>query len=200
MKKMIALAGALTLSVLATVSQAANISISGAIDTATGALNSIYPPGTPFTGELDWSGTLDGAQVILGGECFTSNAFGPPASPLGDCGGAQQSVAPILTTGQITYDGIGTPAPAGSTFEQVGTTFDGTSGNLNVLVFSPTFGLSIPITLTFNGDGTGSVFADGGPLGTASGPFTTSAVPIPAAAWLFGSGLIGLAAMRRKRS
>lgn len=202
MKKMIILAAALTLSALTTVSQAANISIGGTVDASTGALSSLYEVGTAFTGELVWSGTLDGAWVNLGGECFTSNASGVGTlnSPAGNCGGPLLApVTPVLATGETGYDG--TPAAPGSTFQQAGTTFDGTSGNLNLLVFSSVFQGPIPITLSFIGDGTGSFFVNGGQFGTVGGAFTaTSDVPIPAAAWLFGSGLIGLAAMKRKRS
>jgi hypothetical protein len=162
----------------------------------------LYEVGTAFTGELVWSGTLDGAWVNLGGECFTSNAsgFGTSNSPAGNCGGPLVApVTPVLATGATSYNG--TPAPSGSTFEQAGTTFDGTSGDLNLLVFSSTFQVPIPITLSFIGDGTGSFFVNGGTNGTVAGAFTaTSDVPIPAAAWLFGSGLLGLAAMKRKRS
>lgn len=195
-KKTIALIGALSLTAFASVSQAATIGIDGVIDDATGALASLAGVGTVFTGNLEWTGTLDeGSQVLLGGFCFTTDATGlPPAS--GTCGAL--SAVPILPTGETTYDG--TPAAPGSTFQQAGTTFDGISGDLNILTFSPTFNAFIPIALTFNGDGTGSVFADAGVLGTASGPFDVAAVPVPAAAWLFGSALFGLAGVARRKA
>jgi hypothetical protein len=193
-KKTIALVGALSLAVFASVGQAATISIEGVIDDATGALAVLTPPGTAFAGDLEWSGVLNGGQVILGGFCFTDDASGlPPTS--GTCGAL--SPVPILPTGETNYDG--TPAAPGSTFQQAGTTFDGTSGDLNVLSFSPTFNVYIPILLTFNGDGTGSIFADAGALGLASGPFDVAAVPVPAAAWLFGSGLLGLIGIARRK-
>ena len=180
---------------MASVTQATTITIDGVIDDSTGALASLTPPGTAFTGNLEWTGTLDeGSQVLLGGFCFTTDAAGlPPTS--GTCGAL--AAVPILVTGETTYDG--TPAAPGSTFEQAGTTFDGSSGDINILTFSPTFNAFIPIVLSFNGDGTGSVFADAGALGTASGPLTYSPVPVPAAAWLFGSGLLGLAGIGRSR-
>jgi len=155
----VALMGALSIN-----AQAQALTISGTIDSGTGALAALVAPGTSFSGGLDWSGTLDGGQVVLGGFCFTDDASGlPPAS--GTCGAG--SAVPILTTGQAIYDG--TPAAPGATFQQAGSTFDGTSGVIKIITYSPTFGVLIPIDLTFNGDGTGTVFADAGALGTATG-------------------------------
>ena len=175
-------------------SQAADIGITGTIDNATGALSALYPPTTAFTGVLDWSGQLDGVQIRLGGDCFTDDASGlTPASAT--CGAL--SVVPILPTGEALYDG--TAAAPGSTFEQAGSTFDGTSGVLNLLTFSSLFEVYIPISLTFDGLGEGESFADAGTLGTASGSFTVNEVPLPAAAWLFISAIGGLGVVKRCR-
>lgn len=173
--------------------QAAEIGITGAIDSGTGALGTLYSTGTVFTGVLDWSGQLDGVQILLGSDCFTDDASGtmPPTSAT--CGTA--GVVPILPTGQTVYDG--TAAAAGSTFQQAGSTFNGTSGVLNLLAFSSTFNVNIPISLTFDGSGGGTSFADGGFSGTASGPFTVNEVPVPAAAWLFISAIGGLGVVKR---
>ncbi len=173
--------------------QAAEIGITGTIDAATGALLALYPPGTAFTGVLDWSGQLDGVQILLGGSCFTDDASGLPTTSA-TCGAL--GAVPILATDQTTYDG--TAAATGSTFQQTtGTDFDGTSGVLNLLAFSSTFNVNIPISLTFDGSGGGTSFADGGFSGTASGPFTVNEVPVPAAAWLFISAIGGLGVVKR---
>jgi hypothetical protein len=55
-----------------------------------------------------------------------------------------------------------------------------------------------------NGDGTyGTPMAGGGPFGGFNANFnvkgTLTQIPIPAAAWLFGSGLMGLAAVARRK-
>lgn len=173
--------------------QAADISITGAIDDATGALAALYPPGTtPFTGDLDWNGQLEGVQILLGSDCFTDDASGlPPSSAT--CGAL--GVVPILPTGETTYDG--TAAAPGASFEQAGSTFDGTSGVLNLLTYSSSFDIFIPISLTFDGSGGGESFADAGGLGTASGAFTVNEVPLPAAAWLFISAIGGLGVIKR---
>ncbi len=67
----------------------------------------------------------------------------------------------------------------------------------------------IPILNIMNADGSGVDIDGDGTLGTkmAAGPFTgspigfagTAIVPVPAAAWLLGSGLIGLAGFARRR-
>jgi hypothetical protein len=41
---------------------------------------------------------------------------------------------------------------------------------------------------------------DGGTGNVVSGTFTVSAVPVPAAVWMFGSGLIGLIGVKRKKA
>lgn len=67
-------------------------------------------------------------------------------------------------------------------------------------------------TLTFSGDAVAQTFSAswnalivGGPFDgntgywSIEGTYTTSAVPVPAAVWLFGSGLVGLAGVARRR-
>jgi hypothetical protein len=179
-----------------TLSAAANaVAISGTITGGTGALLSLVPLGTVFVGELDWNGgasTLDGGQVLLGGFCFTDDASGlPPTSPT--CGAL--SAVPLLNNTGTPYDGTNQPGP----YQQAGTTYDGTSGLLNILAFSPTFNVNIPISLDFAGDGTGTLLADAGALGTSTGVFDVAAIPVPAAAWLFGSALLGLAGIKRRK-
>ena len=68
----------------------------------------------------------------------------------------------------------------------------------------------IPVLNILNADGSGVDIDGDGTLGTkmAAGPFVNSpvgfagqvnAVPVPAAAWLFGSGLVGLVGVARRR-
>lgn len=173
LKKTISLLGLLAISLVAS---AAPVNISGTITGGTGALLGLVPPGTPFAGNLDWgAGTLDSAQVNLGAFCFTDDASGsPPASPT--CPD-MSAVVPMLPTGEVAYNPAG--APPGSTFQQAGTTFDGTTGLLRLATFSPTFNVTIFVDLTFNGDGTGTVFADAGAaLGTSVGEFTVARPPV----------------------
>lgn len=204
-KKISTFVAAVALTAAASVTQAAHITISGVIDAGTGALATLLPVGTAFAGVLDWSGTLDGGQLTTGdgsmaGFCFTSDAAGlPPASPTCD---AALSAVPMLRTGEVSYSGIAN-AP-GSTFEQAGTTFDGNAGLLSITTYSATGNFAILIDLVFNGDGSGALFADAGILGSASGCFSyggggCEVVPVPATVWLFGSALIGLAGIKRKK-
>ena len=165
LKKAIALLGSLFISMSVSASA---VLISGSISGGTGALATLAPPGTAFAGDLDWTGSLVGAKVTLGGFCFTDDASGlnPTTSPT--CGSL--AVVPLLTTGSPVYNG--TPAPPGATFQQAGTTFNGSTGVLKLIAYSPSFSVNVAIDLTFNGDGTGSVSADAGALGTATGAFT----------------------------
>jgi hypothetical protein len=52
--------------------------------------------------------------------------------------------------------------------------------------------------LHLSGDGTGSLFAGGGLLGTLEGEFEVTYVPLPAAAWLFLSAIGGVGIIKRK--
>lgn len=186
---------ALVLSALAATSQAATISFSGTVGGGTGAFEALFPVGLEVEGNLNFDTQLNAAQIFIGDICVTGDVSGiPPISP--SCGA---SILPILVTGQTIYNG--SPAPDGSTFEQAGTTFDGTSGVLEITAFSVPFYAAIPITLNFAADGTGTMFMTGTSLGTSTGDFTwaASAVPVPAASWLFGSALVGLAGLVRKR-
>lgn len=188
----------LVLSTLTTVSQAAIISFSGTLESASGAFGSLFPVGPFLDGSLNYDTHLNAGSVTIGGVCFTSDVSGlPPTGP--SCASSPtSSPAPILATGQTSYDG--SPAPFGATFEQ-GTTLDGASGVLEILGFSPAFNVGIFITLDFAADGTGTMFMSEMDLGTVSGDFTwtTSAVPVPAAAWLFGSALVGLVGLKRRK-
>ena len=201
-KKTIALLGLFVLSVTA---NAAPVAISGEITGGTGALAGLAPPGTAFAGNLEWTVALDAGRVLLGGFCFTDDASGlPPASA--SCGAL--TAVPLLTTGQATYNG--TPPPPGSTFEQAGTTFDGTSGVLVLTAFSPTFNVNIGINLVFDGVGGGTVLADAGALGTATGDFTvfgsappsgpSNAIPaMPLSGLILTGAALALVAHRRLR-
>ncbi len=178
---------------LASAAQAASISITS-LDP--GYIPLPGPGNSPlvFSGDLEWNNsTLTGGQILLADFCFTDDASGlPSTSPT--CGAL--SAVPILSTGQPTYDG--TPVAPGSTFQQVGTTFDGNSGLLTLTAYSPTYDTNIFIDLLFNGDGTGNLVVTPAFPINAEGGFTYTTIPVPAAAWLFGSALIGLVSLNRK--
>lgn len=199
------MAAVVALSSVAAIAQAATVNVEGSVAAASGALAALAGPGTNFDGgfNVDGSDVLSG-QVILAGFCFTSDASGQPAGSA-SCP-VTKSVVPVLATGVTSYDGV--PNPAGSTFQQAGSTFDGASGTMALTAFSPSFNVNILLDLVFDaidpatGIGTGSMSASAGILGGASGDFTWQAVnpvPVPAAAWMFGSALLGLASVGRKR-
>jgi hypothetical protein len=121
----------------------------------------------------------------------------------------------ILTGGYVshTLDTAGTD-PLGSTFftdatypnNIFGYQFDDLSGTVTgSLADGATVGVqsSLFVRLTGPGFETGGAANIGDPLNLSTGAFSGSLniVPIPAAVWLFGSGLIGLIGIaRRKRS
>lgn len=191
------------LSTVASISQAA-IVVTGGVENATGALLSLAGPGTAFDGGFEMTGTdVNSGMVLLAGFCFNSDATGaPPASA--SCPSSKSAV-PVLATGQASYDGS-IVHPAGTTFQQAGSDFDGEGGTMKLIAYSPSFNVNILLDLVFDdidpvtNTGTGTMVADAGILGTASGTFTyVNEVPVPAAAWLFGSALVGLAGVGRRR-
>jgi len=160
---------------LVTVSAQAATNLTGTITDTRGVLGFLVPVGTTFTGDFAFDGNLTSGKVILAGFCFTTTATGlPPASA--DCP-ADKSAVPILARGETTYTGD-EPAPD-TVYDQEGTTFDGTSGLLILRAFSPSFNATLTISVTFNEDGTGTMEADAGGLGGASGTLDWQTLQTP---------------------
>lgn len=174
----------LALSAMALPATAATVIYTGVVESSTSALFTLIPPGTPVGGPIEYddiavAGGLVGIDDILaidvnvGGFCFTTgaDAMGCPL------GGAYVPITSI-DAAAITF-ASGLP----------------TGGTLDVTAFSPSFGVAIPIAFDLTA---GTFFADAGALGVATGTF--SPVPVPAAAWLFGSALLGLFGLRRRNA
>ena len=146
----------------------ANITINGTITSATGALALLTPVGTAYSGDFTFNSGLEYGLINLSGFCFSTTAVSlPPTSA--DCAGTSSTV-PVLARDTTAYTGE-TPAP-GTLYDQAGSTFDGASGTVNILAFSPSFNLNITINVVFNADGTGTMIANAGILGTAMGTLT----------------------------
>lgn len=199
--------GAIALTLLTKNALAVDINIqNGVLTEVTGTLGILVPVDERFFDgyfdiEIVDNHMVDG-QVTLGGFCFTADAYDQP--PKSDTCGARSPV-PILATGATGYDGI--PNAPGTALEQAGTDLDlATGGILEILSFSPTFSKIIRIRIELatdaEGNGIGTLEATTDDLGDATGTFTWQPVmvPVPAAAWLFGSAVLGLAGIKRRQS
>lgn len=147
--------------------------------TSSGSINATIDTVAPLTGQSLQFTTLDWAGLYQGGAAFL---LGP--DHLQNC------------TGEA-------PGLLGSSCGQAG------SGDTNPVLGNP-LGYNVQITDLTGGDygvvvdWTGTITEAGGFFGNEShwrveGIMHTAAVPIPAAVWLFGSGLLGLVGVARRR-
>lgn len=141
--------------------------------------------------------------VTLDGTSFTINAT---AFAIVTGGGASIDITdvPFVLTGAGSFDGfIGS---FDGTFS-VGSLLSGTFTGLNLLSFMPGQG-QFDANLVYTGGSLQGGLSGGTILGVFDDNFTdvvakvgqVAVVPVPAAAWLFGSGLIGLAGIARRKA
>jgi len=174
----------ISLVALTNVSSAAIFHYSGTITDGNEPFGNLIPPGTAIEGFFEVSDAAvasgfaterDDILAInfqIGEFCFILD---------GQC--AEGTTTPLILPQafEIEFDSTGNIA----------------GGILNPVVFSPTFFIQVPITMDFNND---TIFIDFSTFGFLSGSATaTSTIPIPAAAWLFISGLLGLSILQRGR-
>jgi len=109
---------------------------------------------------------------------------GVPAALTGSFGGTTDGTVDI----NFLYDGSNTEFGGASFFDPAAATaaFSGTGTGLPATPGSP-YSLSIIANVVHSGSGASSFSAN------------ITAVPVPAAMWLFGSGLLGLAGAARRR-
>lgn len=87
----------------------------------------------------------------------------------------------------------------GSLLDQADLTYNGVTTRLPNTGPNFTFALPTYVTsFTLTAKGGGSAFRVSS-LGVTAQPVVTPTVPVPAAAWLMGSGLVGLAGLARRR-
>lgn len=215
-----------TFSLIAAQANAATYNVSGDFETGTanglelslGGLNTLENGSTlSFGGQVVSDGTtITGGTVTMTGTqmmnptgvpiTITINATGT-ASDLGVLFDSGTICVTALTACDSGYEILGANG-SGNTidmrsgamwgfFSAVGLQLDGTNT-------SPSYSVAQP-GLTFPDAGgadhaVGALHLLGGPAAIfLSGDLTFSEVPVPAAAWLFGSALLGLAGMKRKQ-
>jgi len=117
----------------------------------------------------------------------------------GDTSYGYDFILDIVGTGSISSVGGGDSdlgAVFGNGWRQTGGDIYGEIGN-SVLGFSFDFTANAGVSLLVSGSYTDSNFTDAAI--SSSTLATVSAVPVPAAVWLFGSGLIGLFGVAKRR-
>jgi len=168
--------------------------------------------------------TLDPLNPVVGnGDSFIINVVGQGFTE-GSGGTIGGGFSLAWDPSILTLDSYNLTFPGDQTFGQLGT-LDNTAGtltNADVTSLSGTTDASFNIaSLTFSAHNSGvsptdisiGLFAGGSPRIWADssgfvdtnptfvdGTVTVNAVPVPAAVWLFGSGLIGMIGIARKRS
>jgi hypothetical protein len=177
------------------------LSVAGAASAAT-VTNYTASSATTITGATSGSGSASGTAslddsgvltLLLDGTTvtgFTDTTNGSTATFNGTYSGGMftassgSSVITSCTNNGAIIDGCSSPSFAGvggvSTFLTLNGSVDGTGGVINITASSN--GASISTAYTLSG-----------------GTPVTPAVPLPAAAWLFGSGIMGLAGAARRR-
>lgn len=177
----VALFGAMTMT-----AQAAVINYEGAVTTTTGAMIGLIPPPLPamdgfieyddtaIAGGLAGPGDILGMQVNIGAICVAIDVAG--CAP-----GTIATPITMISAAAVTFDALGNPTGGSMT----------AVGNLTTPIT-----LTLPVIFDLTA---GTWSADGGFFGTVGGTFAPAVIPVPAAAWLFGSALLGLAGVGRKR-
>jgi len=139
--------------------------------------------------------TLDGTSFTIDATAFTIITSGVPIDI---------TDVPFVLTGTGSFDGF-TGSFSGSF--SIGSLLSGTFASLDLLSFMPGQG-QFGADLVYTGGSLQGGLTGGRIEGVFSSNFTdvvakvgqVAVVPVPAAAWLFGSGLIGLAGMARRKS
>jgi len=106
----------------------------------------------------------------------------------------------VFTTAEVIDSSIGgvVAGEVNSWHPELGDTFSGTGDATNLFSFTwVTNGGPIQATATF--DSAAATYSINGFVLGSGVSYTTSAVPVPAAAWLFGSAMLGLVGVGRKR-
>lgn len=178
--------------------------VSSVTDTGTGTIDVLSVPGSSTYGHTITAPTT---QIGTSGFGFYDDFVFTIASATTD---SITSTIDLLGAFQINNLQVRLFSAAGNAFPVLGspvgcpgvgcTLINAWSSPVN---YGPTTGTVALLPTTQLGAGTYVLEVRGNVVGTYGGSYSgvlnLAAVPVPAGAWMFGSGLIGLAAMRRRR-
>jgi hypothetical protein len=157
---------------------------------------------------MNFSGisAASGSVLEAGGGSFTGSFFGHTwvADQVTDVITSDNGVTFAGSNSLGAYDYSAAISNLAEGHNAVGTLFDwSTSVDIPVLaVFDCTGGVCTGVNTTVGGSMQTGPFAGATPAFNGTGdlnPKSPAAVPVPAAVWLFGSGLVGLVGVARRR-
>jgi hypothetical protein len=215
-KKCTKLAAAMAFTLSAGAAQAANVAVNGGFETGS------FNDGTPFASWQQFPGA--GSQTII----TTNPQAGTYAANLSCSGGICDSLIKNANVGigtvtpgaaiDVSFWARGSTADGGVAFAELFSELDGGGTSKSELlggaplalnanpevwtqfVYSTTLGPDVSggITLQLKSS-CGAASSCNADIYFDSASLDVSAVPVPAAAWLFGSGLLGLVGVARRR-
>ena len=162
-----------------------------------------------FTGGYDvsnWTQSLDGGSINTAGapnSIVLTSANGSPTDGRGPATNTTFTIA-ALGDGLVSFDwDYSTTDSLGPTFDPFGYLLNGAftqltnDGGANAQSGSTAFAVLAGDVFGFDQQATDSCCGPG--VTTISGFSAPSAIPVPAAVWLFGSGLLGLVGIARRK-
>jgi len=228
MNKLLTLTSAAVLSTAVAQANAAIYQVDGFFDAGTanfqasiGGPNVLTGGSATISGYMTTDSDAPGYTITGGNIVLNSTTFLAPTGPelqidMINLSGTPTNAGVLMTSGSVCVSPVAEPGSCSLGLVDVAT---------NNIPFLPgiTWGYNTTSGLQLNGAGgasftvaqPGNLAETGGPAGGAavagfvllgnaagifmSGDLTMTEVPVPAAAWMFGSGLIGLAGVARRR-
>lgn len=193
----------------ATLAEAASYNVSGTLDgfsTNPDVISAIFNPEAPaFTGS--WNVDTASLTGTAGFGAYTAS-WSVLGSPAGTTSYDNDNYSLAASGSAVSYDaGTRTLTITGGTVDNTSASYTCSAGSFICGNALPSYSLNLSLTFTddtlqaFNGHLTATNDDGQGSQYSYNWSFNGQApeVPVPAAAWLFGSGLMGLAGLARNR-